>query len=165
MNTKIKLAKRTNRNLTLYLHSIGYSSDVISRYMRMMLGKSKLLPIETAALSRLNNYGELTLKDLSLGLFRSPNATSTLIRRLEKAGLVIKKTYKGDHRYQVVVLTNKGKKIYLDQEPLIENAAKFVLGDLSQKEIKALANTMKQIRKKLIIKTGAPSEWFKKQFD
>ena len=142
------------RRLALTIHSIIYSSDVIGRYFATQVEGHNVIPIELAALAQLfYEKSEMTMTELCVALYRSPNAVSTLVRKMEKVGLVKKQTSKQDHRSQTVNLTQKGKELHLLLEPVVGKISRDVLGDLSQDEIEKLDNILKQIRSKLLEKT------------
>lgn len=142
------------------IHSIGYSSDVISRYITIKIGEHNILPIQVATLAQLY-YAEkdMTLKDLCVGLFRSPNAVSSLVNKMKKAGLVKKQTSKHDHRFQTVTLTDKGKKLHLKLEPIIAKISEDILNDMNPDSIINLEERLLIIRDKLLKKVGPPSSW------
>jgi len=146
------------RYLALAIHSIIYSSDVIGRYFATQVEDHKVIPIELAALAQLfYEKDQMTLTELCTALYRSPNAVSTLIRKMEKAGLVKKKTGKNDRRFQTVSLTPLGKELHLRLEPLVGQISRDVLGDLNADQIKELDNSLKRIRSKLLDKTKTSS--------
>jgi DNA-binding MarR family transcriptional regulator len=142
------------RYLALAMHSIIYSSDVIGRYFATQVEEHNVIPIELAALAQLfYEKDEMTLTELCVALYRSPNAVSSLIRKMEKTGLVKKKAGEKDRRFQTVSLTEKGKKLHLRLEPVVGQISRDVLGDLSPEQIKKLDNRLKKIRSKLLEKT------------
>jgi DNA-binding MarR family transcriptional regulator len=142
------------RRLALAIHSIIYSSDVIGRYFATQVEEHNVIPIELAALAQLfYEKDKMTLTELCIALYRSPNAVSTLIRKMEKAGLVKKQTSKNDRRFQTVSLTQKGKELHLRLEPLVGQISQDVLGDLNKDKIDKLDNRLKKIRTKLLEKT------------
>jgi DNA-binding MarR family transcriptional regulator len=142
------------RSLALAIHSIIYSSDVIGRYFDTQVEEHNVIPIELAALAQLfYEKDQMTLTELCAALYRSPNAVSSLIRKMEKAGLVKKKTAKNDRRFQTVSLTKRGKELHLRLEPVVGQISRDVLGDLNTDQIKNLDNRLKKIRSKLLEKT------------
>jgi MarR family transcriptional regulator, organic hydroperoxide resistance regulator len=141
------------RQLALAIHSIIYSSDVIGRYFATQVEEHEVIPIELAALAQLfYEKDNMTLTELCVALYRSPNAVSSLIRKMEKAGLVKKETDKKDRRFQTVSLTPRGKELHLRLEPVVGQISRDVLGDLTQEQIKQLDNRLKKIRQKLLDK-------------
>jgi DNA-binding MarR family transcriptional regulator len=143
------------RHLALAIHSIIYSSDVIGRYFATQVEEHAVIPIELAALAQLfYEKDQMTLTELCVALYRSPNAVSSLIRKMEKAGLVKKKTGENDRRFQTVSLTKKGKELHLRLEPVVGQISRDVLGDLNTDQIKKLDNRLKKIRSKLLEKSA-----------
>ena len=142
------------RRLALTIHSIIYSSDVIGRFFATQVEEHNVIPIELAALAQLfYEKDEMTMTELCVALYRSPNAVSTLIKKIEKVGLVKKQTSKHDRRSQTVSLTQKGKELHLLLEPVVGKISRDVLGDLSPDQIEKLDDILKQIRSKLLEKT------------
>jgi len=137
------------------LHNMGYCSDVIGRYIDVQLEKNKVTRAEMATLSQLyySKNKTMTLKELCTALYRSPNAVSALIRKMEKAGFVTKFTDEKDRRFQSVRLTKKGRDVHLLLQPVLENISHDVLGNLSNKQLNYLSSTLMSIRNKLLTVT------------
>ena len=93
--------------------------------------------------------GGLSQAQLSeMMLVNRANVTS-LIDRMEKAGLVVRTAEPDDRRYNIIKLTGRGKKILADVEPLYAKEIKKVMAPLKEPEQKRLVKTMEKIRTSL----------------
>jgi MarR family 2-MHQ and catechol resistance regulon transcriptional repressor len=78
-------------------------------------------------------------------LVNRANITS-LIDRMEKAGLVIRTSSPSDRRYNIIVLTPYGKKLLSKIEPLYAKEVKRIMGVLLEDNQKQLIKMLEKIR-------------------
>ena len=91
----------------------------------------------------------LTQAELSrMMLVNRANITS-LIDRMEKAGMVVRTAASNDRRYNIVKLTPVGKKLLTQAEPLYAKLIKKTITCLKQPEQKELIKMLEKIRTKL----------------
>lgn len=81
-------------------------------------------------------------------LVNRANITS-LVDRMEKAGLVTRTAEPGDRRYNIVKMTAKGKKVFAKVEPLYQRQVQEIMTSLKPAEQKKLAAMLEKIRKKI----------------
>jgi len=81
-------------------------------------------------------------------LVNRANVTS-LIDRMEKAGLVVRTSAAADRRYNIVKLTGRGKKVLAQVEPLYAKEVKKIMAPLKEAERKKLVAMLEKIRSKL----------------
>lgn len=81
-------------------------------------------------------------------LVNRANITS-LIDRMEKADLVIRTAAASDRRYNIVKLTDRGKKLLAKVEPLYARQVKTVMSTLKDNEQKKLNQMLERVRSKL----------------
>ena len=81
-------------------------------------------------------------------LVNRANITS-LIDRMEKAGLVVRTASPGDRRYNIVKLTSRGKKLFVKVDPLYVKEVKKIMACLTEAEQKRLIQMLEKIRSKL----------------
>jgi len=81
-------------------------------------------------------------------LVNRANITS-LVDRMEKADLVVRTAAESDRRYNIVKLTNRGKKLLTRVEPLYEKEVNTVITVLKESEQKMLNNMLEKIRSRL----------------
>ncbi len=72
--------------------------------------------------------------------------TTSLIDRMEKAGLVVRTAAPADRRTNIVKLTDHGKKLLAKVEPLYTNEVKRIMAPLKEPEQKRLIKTLEKIR-------------------
>jgi len=85
----------------------------------------------------------------SMMLVNRANVTS-LIDRMEKAGLVVRIADTSDRRYNIIKLTAKSKKLLAQIEPLYANQIKKIMAPLKGPEQKKLITMLGKIRSKLL---------------
>jgi DNA-binding MarR family transcriptional regulator len=66
--------------------------------------------------------------------------------RMEKAGLVVRKTMPSDRRYNLVKLTDRGKKLLDDIEPLYAEEVERIMAVLLKSDQKKLITMLERIR-------------------
>jgi DNA-binding MarR family transcriptional regulator len=71
---------------------------------------------------------------------------TTLIDRMEKAGLVIRTSDSADRRTNIIRLTAKGKNFYAKAEPYYDQQIRKMMVGLSQLEQKKLISTLEKVR-------------------
>ena len=78
-------------------------------------------------------------------LVNRANITS-LIDRMEKAGLVVRTDAENDRRYNIVKMTPRGKKLFARVEPLYTKEIKTIMASLKGPEQRKLIKTLEKIR-------------------
>ena len=81
-------------------------------------------------------------------LVNRANITS-LIDRMEKSQFVVRTAVASDRRYNIVKLTDHGKKLLAKVEPLYASQVKTVMSVLKESEQKKLNQMLEKIRSKL----------------
>jgi DNA-binding MarR family transcriptional regulator len=83
-------------------------------------------------------------------LVNRANITS-LIDRMEKAGLVIRTAEPSDRRYNIVKMTAKGKKVFAKVEPSYLEQVRKIMASLDTPELKKLMTMLEKVRRTLRI--------------
>lgn len=78
-------------------------------------------------------------------LVNRANITS-LIDRMEKAGLVTRTPHSNDRRYNIIKLTNKGEKLFLKVEPHYKEQIHKVMASMDESELKKLMAMLEKVR-------------------
>ena len=78
-------------------------------------------------------------------LVNRANITS-LIDRMEKAKLVVRTAAAGDRRYNIIKLTERGKKIFAKVDPLYAKEVKSAMAVLKGAEQKKLVGMLEKVR-------------------
>jgi DNA-binding MarR family transcriptional regulator len=81
-------------------------------------------------------------------LVNRANITS-LVDRMEKAGLVARNAHKKDRRFNIVKLTTKGRTLFEKVEPVYIRQIKKVMSPLSERELNSLMRLTEKIRETL----------------
>jgi DNA-binding MarR family transcriptional regulator len=81
-------------------------------------------------------------------LVNRANITS-LIDRMEKAGLVTRTAEPGDRRYNIVKMTAKGKKIFAKVEPSYLEQVRKIMASLDAAELKRITGMLEKVRRTL----------------
>jgi len=79
-------------------------------------------------------------------LVNRANITS-LIDRMEKAGLVTRTAEPDDRRYNIVKMTAKGKKIFAKVEPSYLEQVRKIMASLDAAELRKLTTILEKVRK------------------
>lgn len=91
---------------------------------------------QIAALFYLLKHDGCLFKDLSKILSQNKSATTTLVERMEKNGLIIKKKSQSDGRASHLFLTDKGRDISEKAKPRVVELNHRLLGPFTDDEIK-----------------------------
>jgi len=106
------------------------------------------LGVSAAHLSALNfsfcNNGCL-LKDLSAGMDLNNSAVTGLVRRMEAAGLVIKKACDDDGRASRVTITARGAAVVESSRPVLEKLNSLLTADFTDEEVGTVARFLATI--------------------
>ena len=126
-------------------------TDVQFNVMMLLAHQSGPAPIDTVECSRHegNRCGGLSQAQLSdMMLVNRANVTS-LIDRMEKAGLVVRTASPDDRRYNIVKLTSRGGKLFARVDPLYVKEVETIMAVLNQPEQKKLVAMLEKVRSKL----------------
>ena len=133
--------------------NIYYSSSCLKKRASEFFAPFGLTDVQFNVLMLLNHQsgdeGGLSQATLSeMMLVNRANITS-LVDRMEKAGLVIRTADANDRRYNIVKLTSKSIKLLEKIEPLYGQEVKKVMSCLKESEQKQLVKLLEKIRAKL----------------
>jgi MarR family 2-MHQ and catechol resistance regulon transcriptional repressor len=93
--------------------------------------------------------GGLSQAQLSdMMLVNRANVTS-LIDRMEKAGLVVRTSAQGDRRYNIIKMTPRGKKLFARVEPLYAKQVQQIMAVVKKPEQKRLVAMLERVRSEL----------------
>ncbi|MGA2916082.1 MAG: MarR family transcriptional regulator [Sedimentisphaerales bacterium] len=90
--------------------------------------------------------GGLSQAQLSDMMLVNRANVTTLIDRMEKAGLVVRTSDSADRRTNIIKLTAKGKNLYTKAEPDYDQQIKKMMAGLNQSEQKKLISTLEKVR-------------------
>lgn len=96
-----------NYNMVMLL---GLTLNMITKAMQEQVRESGLTAIEYELLILVKELGNQAIPaEMSRILLRKPPATTTLLNRMEKSGLVKRKAHPDNKKIKVVVMTKKGQ--------------------------------------------------------
>jgi len=115
------------------------TADAYNRYSDIRFQKLGLSLIRMVVLSALEmNGGTMKPSEIAKWTFRSPHNITTLIRRLERDGLVTISPNRTDNRSVDVVLTEKGRQYIKKAKPIYLDVRKKALDSITDKQIQVL---------------------------
>ena len=91
-------------------------------------------PGQIPMIFKLFKHKELNQKELAEKTCVKPSTITIMLRKMEKSGLIEKKTDKNDRRIYIVSLTEKGSDIVKKLSSLIENLEENSLKGISEEE-------------------------------
>ncbi len=107
-----------------------------------MLNSEKIgiYPAQHRLLMELANDSQISQKELSKRLNVSPATVTISIKKLVKDGYVKKSSLKNDNRYNMIAITEKGKKIIEKSIRIFDEADEKILAGFSDEELERLNN-------------------------
>jgi len=89
-------------------------------------------------------------KDIAEYCGKDKTSITKIINTLEKKNLVVRVPDQLDHRVKRVVLSNKGKELFLNVLPVIEETRDELRSGISDKEIESLITVLTKVYRNLI---------------
>jgi len=90
--------------------------------------------------------GGLSQAQLSDMMLVNRANTTSLIDRMEKANLVVRTAAPGDRRCNIIKMTDEGKKLFAEVEPLYAKEVKEIMAPLKEPEQKKLIRMLEEVR-------------------
>ena len=87
----------------------------------------------------------ISQKDIADYCGKDKTSVTKIIHTLEKKNLVVRVPDQLDHRVKRIVLSNKGKKLFLDALPVMEKTRKELRASISDKEIESIKIVLTKI--------------------
>lgn len=119
-------------------------SDTIAE---IYMGEFDLSKQEWRILAILANQTSLNAKDISTKANIEKMPTSRAIKKMFERGLLEKTCNKNDKRSLLLQLTDKGKKLYQQLEPIVKQREQELLSVLSNQEISTINNVFSKLEK------------------
>jgi len=150
LNDELKLTRPIESAAHEALLNIYFTAACLKKRADEFFRPYGLTDVQFNALMLLKHQGsdEGGLNQVQLGemmLVNRANITS-LIDRMERAGMVERAPDKSDRRYNVIRLTGRGRKVLARVEPLYMEQVKKVMAVCRQSEQKALVSMLERIR-------------------
>ena len=135
------------------LLNIYYTASCLKKRADVFFRPFKLTDVQFNVLMLLNHQGGddggLSQVQLSEMMFVNRANITSLIDRMEKAGLVVRTAAKNDRRSNIVKLTAKSKRLLAKIEPLYAKEVQKIMGCLKEAEQKSLVTGLEKIRENI----------------
>lgn len=145
---KEELSKDMSKDADFHLHLwalLFHTHDIIAKARDLELNQYKLSGVQFTVLFILNNENKpLTIAQIASLNMREPSAVLSLIKRMEKLGLVKKFVDQGEDKFKVT-LTDKGRKLYNEASRL---SLDMIFTSLSTEEKQQLNLCLRKLRVK-----------------
>lgn len=122
-----------------------FYTKVIGVLNRNLLNSPYTLP-EVRVMYEIHHSKKITPKEISELIGIDKGYLSRMLHRFYKKGLITRTSSKEDGRVQIVSLTPKGKKEYLQVDQATMNQISELLSKLTKQEIYVLTGHMEQIQ-------------------
>ncbi|MCB1155963.1 MAG: MarR family transcriptional regulator [Leptospiraceae bacterium] len=142
-----------NNNCFYFSLSIAFRS--VNRVMEHTLKKVGLTPVQFLALKGLYDRDGMTIKELSEMLVQDSTSITRLVDRLEKAGLVIRKTDSNDKRSINVFLSEKAKSYAPKAKKIWRRVNRLLERNFQEQDLIGFFNVMEKMRGLSYLKENA----------
>ena len=124
---------------------VAKSYRVLSLLAEQSIANTGLCLTDFAALEALLHKGPLTISDIQDKVRLASGSMTAAVDRLEKLGLVVRKSSPSDRRARVVELTGKGKRLAASCFERHAQDLEALMSVLSQKEKEQLYGSIKKL--------------------
>ena len=133
--------------------NIYYTGDLLKKRAREFFRDFGITDVQFNLMELLHRQtgdgSGLTQADLSRMLLVNRSNITSLIDRMEKAGLVRRADVPGDRRYNSIELTGRGKELLLDLEGRYMEKIEEMMTALGKPEMEDLVSALERIRQGL----------------
>ena len=123
----------------------------LNKKFRNKLKDLSITPVNYTILRCLSEKGKggICQETLAAMIFSNKNNTSSILKRMEKNGLISRKNSTSDQRKNIIQTTGKGIKVLQIAEIKAEEVRKGIIDSLSNGEQKVICNALHKINSKL----------------
>ena len=132
---------REIRRMETYIWNTGH------RMARRWLDREELYKGDPHLLMLVSMKEGCAQNELARRLFVTPATLTVMLNRMEKAGLVVRKTAPLDQRSQLVYATKKGRDIGEKTYALLEKAMRRAYEGITEEELEAYKRVLEKVRK------------------
>ena len=133
---------------------IGYqvytTQRALARSLDSTLSPFGLTSGQWNALNQLNEYGDMTQKELSVILRKEPATVARLIDRLVKRGLVKRIPHPEDRRANIVGITPEAAELLEEAEPHVADQADFIAQGISDADLNVFFDVLNTVRENAV---------------
>lgn len=138
-----------NYNMVMLL---GLTINMIAKALQEQVKESGLTAVEYELLILVKELGNQAIPaELSRILLRKPPATTTLLNRMEKSGLVKRKAHPDSKKIKIVVMTMKGQEAL--ETAGQRNVLHDIIGALPHQKFENLWDLLEEIKEKATFAT------------
>lgn len=127
-------------------HSLLHSADLLERQLTQMLGPLGIRPRQARILDALSKMGEVSHKALADSFGVTPGSVSTMIDRLEKAGLVHHRSSRFDRRVALVSITKAGAEVLEDVKDVWDALDRLVVDKIGAENAAHLTDLTRELK-------------------
>jgi MarR family transcriptional regulator, 2-MHQ and catechol-resistance regulon repressor len=124
---------------------ISKSYRVLSLLAEQSIANTGLCLTDFAALEALLHKGPLTITQIQEKVRLASGSMTAAVDRLEKLGLVVRKSSPSDRRARVLELTTKGKRLAASSFEKHAKDIEALMSPLSEKEMERLHESLKKL--------------------
>jgi len=126
---------------------LGLTINMIAKALQEQVKESGLTAVEYELLILVKELGNQAIPaELSRILLRKPPATTTLLNRMEKSGLVKRKAHPDNKKIKIVVMTKKGQQAL--ETAGKRNVLPDIIGTLPEQKFKELWDLLEEIKER-----------------
>jgi len=135
--------KKTDKRI---FYKLNTAHRLLLKYMDREVKNRLGVPVaQSAALLYLMKNDGCLIKDLNASLLQNKSATTTLIERMQKNGLIVKKESETDGRATHIFITDKGRQINKKARPLVAELSRGLLDRFTDDELEVVHNFLDTI--------------------
>lgn len=123
--------------------------DKMSSWEHSIVRDSGLSPAQMHTVEIIGHNKNMRMKELAERLGVTTGTLTVGVDKLEKRGLVERKAHKKDRRSWLIVLTDKGKKMYAQHHKFHQQFTNEISRELSSEQIEKLTGYLELILKRL----------------
>lgn len=120
MKRPLNMSENNSANDERLFYKLNMAQRILFKYADREMNHRMGVPVtQTAVLFFLLKHDGCLFKDISNVLFQNKSATTTLVERMERNGLIVKKKSETDGRATHIFLSDKGRDISKMALPLV----------------------------------------------
>ncbi len=135
------------------LLNIYYTANLMKKRADVFFKTFGLTDVQFNVMMLLHHHsgpeGGLSQAQLSDKMLVNRANITSLVDRMEKAGLVARTAHSDDRRYNIIKLTAKGEKLFTKVEPLYLKQVQQVMSSATESEQKKLMAILEKVRANL----------------
>jgi DNA-binding MarR family transcriptional regulator len=136
-------------SLEILSHQLAEFYDKMASWEQSIVKDSGLSPAQMHTVEIIGHNQNMRMKELAERLGVTTGTLTVGVDKLEKIGLVERKPHESDRRSWLIVLTDKGKKMYEQHHKYHQDFTNEISRDLTLDQIETLTNHLDIMLKRL----------------